>query len=74
MQNIKDNDFLKLLGNRIRSIRKAKKLTQADLAFRFGNHAEHVGRIERGEYNVTICTLKEIAEALEVSLVDFFET
>ncbi len=74
MQNIKDEIFLKTLGGRIKAIRKAKKLTQADLAFRFNNHPEHVGRIERGEYNVSICTLKEIAAALEVSLSSFFDT
>lgn len=73
MQNIKDSIFLKLLGKRIRSIRRSQKLTQADLAFRFGNYAEHLGRIERGEYNVTICTLKAIAEALDISKIKLFE-
>ena len=52
--------------------RKAKGLTQLDLAVRMDNHAEQIGRTEIGQLNVTICTLKKIAESLELSLGDLF--
>ncbi len=68
MQNVKDKEFLKLLGLRIRFLRKLKNLSQLDLAVAMDNYAEQIGRIERGQLNVTICTLKKISEALEVSL------
>lgn len=68
MQNIYDKEFLKQLGKHIASLRKTKGLTQFDLAMRMDNHAEQIGRVERGQLNVTICTLKKIAESLDVPL------
>lgn len=68
MQNIFDKEFLKELGENIAFHRKARGLTQLDLAIRMDNHAEQIGRIERGQLNVTICTLKKIAESLEMPL------
>ncbi len=72
MQNIFDKEFLKALGKRIAFLRRAKGLTQLDLAIRMDNHAEQIGRIERGQLNVSICTLKKVAEALEMPLQDLF--
>ncbi|MEP6927225.1 MAG: helix-turn-helix transcriptional regulator [Ginsengibacter sp.] len=72
MQNIFDKEFLKELGKNIALHRKVKGLTQLDLAIRMDNHAEQIGRIERGQLNVTICTLKKIAESLEMPLQDLF--
>ncbi|NMD28698.1 MAG: helix-turn-helix transcriptional regulator, partial [Bacteroidetes bacterium] len=45
-----------------------KGLTQLDLGVLMDNYAEQVGRIERGQLNVSICTLKKISEALEIPL------
>ncbi|MFN8309617.1 MAG: helix-turn-helix transcriptional regulator [Chitinophagales bacterium] len=70
MQSVKDDGFLELLGRRIRSVRLSKGYTQLDLAVRINNHAEQIGRIERGELNVSICSLKKIADALDLSLSD----
>jgi len=70
VQYVKDEAFLIDLGKRIRELREAKNLTQLELAVLCGNHAEQIGRIERGKSNVTICTLKKIAEALEVKISD----
>lgn len=70
MQNVKDTDFLKLLGNRIRAERKAKGFSQVDLGIAMDNYGEQIGRIERGQFNVTICTLKKIADALEIPLYE----
>lgn len=68
MQNVKDKTFLKKLGLRIRNLRLEKGLSQLDLGVRMDNYAEQIGRIERGQLNVTICTLKKIADSLQVPL------
>lgn len=73
MQNIHDKKFLKELGKHISFLRRNKGLTQLDLGIRMDNHAEQIGRIERGQLNVTICTLKKVAEALEMPLAELFD-
>lgn len=59
VQNVKDKPFLKLLGLRIKQLRTQKGLTQLDLGVLMDNYAEQVGRIERGQLNVSICTFKK---------------
>jgi transcriptional regulator with XRE-family HTH domain len=69
--------FLKKLGLRIRTIRKSKGFSQLDIGVAMDNYAEQVGRIERGQINVTICTLKNIAHSLDITLselLNFDET
>jgi transcriptional regulator with XRE-family HTH domain len=48
-------------------------MTQLDLAVKMNNYAEQIGRIERGEQNVSICTLKKIAESLGISLKELVD-
>lgn len=73
MQNIKDEKYLKEIGARIRLIREGKGITQVELGVKCNNYGEQIGRIERGKSNVTICTLKVIADALEVKVSAFLE-
>jgi transcriptional regulator with XRE-family HTH domain len=73
VQNVKDQKFLKQLGRRIRQLRTAKGLSQVDVGVAMDNYGEQIGRIERGELNVTICTLKKIAETLDVSLPELIQ-
>ncbi|MEQ1553353.1 MAG: helix-turn-helix transcriptional regulator [Ferruginibacter sp.] len=73
MQNETDKVYLKALGSRIRCLRKNKCLTQLDLGVAMDNYAEQVSRIERGQLNVTICTLKKIATCLNVSLSELLQ-
>ena len=67
MQNVKDIKFLKALGKRLREI-KEKGLSQVDLGIKMDNYGEQIGKIERGQLNVTICTLKKIADSLDMEL------
>ena len=53
VQNVTDKKFLNALGQRVRELRLAKNLTQEDLGFLVGNSGKQIGRIERGENNVT---------------------
>ncbi len=68
MQNNINKIFLKKLGLRIRALRKSKGFSQLDIGVAMDNYAEQVGRIERGQINVTICTLKNIARSLDITL------
>ncbi len=73
MQNVKDKKFLNVLGQHIRELRLAKHLTQEDLGFLVGNSGKQIGRIERGENNVTSCMLYSISKALKLPLKDIFD-
>ena len=72
MQNIVDKNFLFALGNHIRELRLQKQITQEELGFMVGNSGKQIGRIERGENNVTSCMLYKISIALKIELKDIF--
>lgn len=59
--------FLKRIGKQIRDRRKEKDLTQEELAYEVAINASYVGRIERGEANAPIYTLKKIAKVLKLT-------
>ena len=72
--NIKNRKLIQAVGNRIRSLRIEKGLSQEDLANEAEVPLSQIGRIERGENNPTISTLYVISEALGIELkklVDF---
>lgn len=52
------------IGKRIAELRKAKGLTQAQLAEKTGFSQSNIGRIETGRYSVGLDVLASIAEAL----------
>ena len=56
------------LGQNLRLAREARGWSQEELAQRCGVHRTYVGSVERGEYNITILTLKKFADALGISL------
>ena len=63
----------KALGQRIRTLRKAKGWAQEAFAHQCGMHRGHMGQIERGESNLTLSTLLVMAEKLETTVADLFE-
>lgn len=73
MIKIKDTDFLKAFGKIIRAHRKAHDLSQEELAYKSELTLSQIGRIERGETNPTICTLKVIADTLELELFELIK-
>lgn len=58
----------RLLGNRIRNIRKEKNITQERLAELIDKTTEHMSFIERGERSPSFEVLIDLSKALEVSL------
>jgi len=54
------------IGHLIRNKRTELKITQESLALQCGIDRSYVGRIERGEVNITVLKLYEIAHVLNV--------
>ncbi len=61
------------VGQRIRDIRLAKRLTQEQMEHKTGIKREYLSKIETGGLpNITIKTLKKITDALGIPLSKFF--
>jgi len=65
-------NIYKAFGERLRSIRKAKGLTQEEVAERGGINPKYYGAIERGQINVTLKTMDNLASVLGVKLGELF--
>jgi transcriptional regulator with XRE-family HTH domain len=68
-----ENSDLAAMGRAIRDCRKEQRLSQEALADVAGIDRSHMGRIERGERNVTLLNLTRVSRALNVSLASLFE-
>jgi transcriptional regulator with XRE-family HTH domain len=66
-------DVQRAVGRKIRKLRESKKWTQDEFADISGLHRAQVGAIERGEMNMTLKTLKTVADALKVKIRDLTE-
>lgn len=55
---------LKRLGEAVRAARKARGMSQETLADAAGIDRSHMGKIERGERNVTLLNVTRIAKAI----------
>lgn len=68
---MENNSELTKIGQRVKSLRLNKKLTQRELAEKIGITHEWVCKIERGKANnITFSLLLSIAEKLDVKLSD----
>ena len=61
------------LGKRIREARTAKGFSQIALADISGINEKYLGRVERGESNITVIKLNKITDAIGVSLSDILK-
>lgn len=59
-------------GEIVRDLRKAKGLSQEQLADKADLHRTYIGMIERGEKNLTLVNICKIAQALKISLSELF--
>ena len=66
------DDLRAAFGGRVRELRKARGLSQEELAHRAGLHYTYVGGIERGERNPALVNIGRIAAALKVPLAELF--
>ncbi|WP_413379090.1 helix-turn-helix domain-containing protein [Paenibacillus taichungensis] len=66
---IKINAFV---GERIKSLRKSKGLTQANLGEQVDLPQPYIGGIEKGERNISLDTLQKLIEALDITPEELF--
>ena len=59
-------------GHRVQELRKARNLSQEQLADLAGVHRTYIGMIERAEKNITLCNIEKIAKALKVEIKELF--
>ena len=73
-QDKKDKEkFLKNFGENIRTLRKAKGMTGAELARKCFMEKQNILKLEKGQFNPSIYYLKKIAEGLEVEFHELFK-
>ncbi|MDR3329664.1 MAG: helix-turn-helix domain-containing protein [Mycoplasmataceae bacterium] len=62
-----------IIGNNIRMHRERQGYTQDEFAFQCGISRAYYGRIERGEHSITIETLKNISDQINVKMSKLVE-
>jgi transcriptional regulator with XRE-family HTH domain len=65
-----DTDIKKEIGNKIRQLRTVKGLSRGQMADALKMSESNYGHIERGEADIKITLLVEIAEIFEITLYD----
>jgi transcriptional regulator with XRE-family HTH domain len=66
-------DVVALFAANMRRIRKAKKLTQEQVAESANLHPNYISSVERAERNISIRNIGRIAVALDVKMVELVE-
>lgn len=67
-----EKEYLLAFGSNLKSIRKSKGFTQADLANDLNIEISQISRIERGIINTTIWNTYRIARILEIEPENLF--
>lgn len=63
----KSQNLNEIVGMNVRRIREEQGLSQEVMAEVCGLHRNYLGAIERGERNITLDTLSQIAAAIDIS-------
>ena len=64
---------VQMVGRKIRSLRKERKLTQTELSSRIGIQQPDLSRMEKGQYRVSLDTLFKILAEFDMGIGEFFE-
>lgn len=70
---MKEDDFIKVLGFKVKKLRKEQGLSQEQLAEKIDKSVDTVSNIERGKVAPRLDTALEIATALDVELFELFQ-
>lgn len=62
-----------ILGNRIRSLRMAKGLSQEKFALQIGMDRTYYASVEAGKRNISINNIDKISTGLNISLSELFD-
>jgi len=66
-------DTKKLIGMRIKEIRRSKGLSQEQLAEKADINSKYLSRMERGTENPTLDMFIKLADALEIEMWEMFD-
>lgn len=66
-------ELLKIIGQRIKTIRKAKEISQERVAELAGLHPTYISNIEQGKVNASIYSYYMVANALKVPLSEIVD-
>lgn len=66
------NDSAKL-GNNLKRIREAKKMSQGDVMRKMGCSRSYISNIENGKTNPTLETISRLAKVLDVSTTELLK-
>lgn len=66
-------NILLIFGKRVKFLRKQKKLSQEELAYRTGLHRTYIGAVERGERNISLKNIAKLAEAFGINIAELFQ-
>lgn len=66
-------NYFKKLGEKIKSLRKKKKLTLSSLCYKNDLEPSTVSRIEKAQVDAKLSTLIKIADALEIKINDLVD-
>jgi transcriptional regulator with XRE-family HTH domain len=72
MDDARREEIRKRFGGRLRQLRKARGLSQEEVALRSDLDRSYLGKIERGESNVSLVNIHRIAGALGVEAGELF--
>ena len=70
---MEQKEFQERLGKQIAKLRKQKKISQVDFAYRLDMEKQNFNRIEKGRTNTTSWTLQQIATLLGVPIQKLFD-
>jgi transcriptional regulator with XRE-family HTH domain len=68
-----ENETVRLLAERIKSLRRSMQWSQEELAERASLQRSYLADLERGYRNPSVRTLVKIANAMHVSVAALFE-
>ena len=66
-------NFNLFIGKRITELRKIKKLSQEDLAFKADIDRTYMSSIERGKRSISLAVAIKLSSALEIDLLKLIE-
>jgi transcriptional regulator with XRE-family HTH domain len=64
------SDVTVRFGHKLREIRLQRGISQEELAERAGLHRTYVSSVERGERNISLVNIENLARALGVTLAE----
>jgi transcriptional regulator with XRE-family HTH domain len=69
-----ESDVLLKFGIAVRAYRAQHKWTQETLAWKTGFHSTYIGRVERGERNLSLKNVEIFAKTFNVQISDLVKT